>query len=111
MLTQHNPALQARNAFCAVRPPGHHAGPTGVVPSEQDPAGSHGFCLLNNVAIGGAYAVNAYRNAGASTALPERSCFQVLSVPARACVYQPSTARNCCLCVLLAWLATDRQNR
>jgi len=31
----------ARRAFCAVRPPGHHAGP-----SE-----GRGFCLLNNVAI------------------------------------------------------------
>jgi acetoin utilization deacetylase AcuC-like enzyme len=34
------------NAFCAVRPPGHHA--------ESDTA--MGFCLLNNVAIGAAYA-------------------------------------------------------
>ena len=48
---------QARNAFCAVRPPGHHAGPRGVVPSVNDPNGSHGFCLVNNVAVGAAYAV------------------------------------------------------
>ena len=34
------------NAFCAVRPPGHHA--------ESDTA--MGFCLLNNAAIGAAYA-------------------------------------------------------
>ncbi len=34
-----------RNAFCAVRPPGHHA--------EADRA--MGFCLLNNVAIGARY--------------------------------------------------------
>jgi len=55
---------QARNAFCAVRPPGHHAGPVGVVTSKRDPHGSHGFCLLNNIAIAGAYAVNRYRHEG-----------------------------------------------
>ena len=48
----------ARNAFCPVRPPGHHAGPRGVVTCERDPDGSHGFCLLNNVAIGAAYAMH-----------------------------------------------------
>mmetsp|Transcript_10938 Transcript_10938/g.20438 ORF Transcript_10938/g.20438 Transcript_10938/m.20438 type:complete len:1088 (-) Transcript_10938:56-3319(-) len=53
-----------RNAFCAVRPPGHHAGPRGVVKCEKDPEGSHGFCLLNNVAIGAAYARSMYRNDG-----------------------------------------------
>ena len=45
-----------RNAFCATRPPGHHAGPSGLVTCENDKEGSHGFCLLNNVAIGAAYA-------------------------------------------------------
>jgi len=53
-----------RNAFCAVRPPGHHAGPRGIVKCENDPEGSHGFCLLNNVAIGAAYARCMYRNDG-----------------------------------------------
>ena len=35
-----------RNAFCAVRPPGHHA----------EPDHAMGFCLLNSAAIGGIYA-------------------------------------------------------
>jgi len=51
-----------RNAFCAVRPPGHHAGPRGVVTCENDPHGSYGFCLFSNAAIGAAYARNVYRN-------------------------------------------------
>mmetsp|Transcript_68148 Transcript_68148/g.76290 ORF Transcript_68148/g.76290 Transcript_68148/m.76290 type:complete len:1033 (-) Transcript_68148:54-3152(-) len=54
-----------RNAFCVVRPPGHHAGPRGIVSCENDPeGGSHGFCFLNNVAIGAAYARSMYRNEG-----------------------------------------------
>jgi hypothetical protein len=56
--------LQARNAFCAIRPPGHHAGPLGTVTSANDPHGSQGFCFLNNIAIAGAYAVNTYRRQG-----------------------------------------------
>jgi len=38
------------NAFCNVRPPGHHA--------ESDR--SMGFCLFNNVAVGAAYAIDKY---------------------------------------------------
>jgi len=47
-----------------VRPPGHHAGPHGIVTCPNDTEGSHGFCLLNNIAIGAAYARSMYRNDG-----------------------------------------------
>ena len=40
-----------KNAFCAVRPPGHHA--------EKEKA--MGFCIYNNVAIGAKYLVNKYK--------------------------------------------------
>ena len=40
-------AGQCRRAFCAVRPPGHHATPTTAM----------GFCLFNNVAVGAAQAL------------------------------------------------------
>jgi len=56
---------QVRNAFCAVRPPGHHLGPAGACNKkdlEDDPEGSQGFCLLNNVAVGAAYARCVYRH-------------------------------------------------
>ena len=39
------------NAFCCVRPPGHHAGK----------ANSAGFCIFNHVAVGVAHALN-YKN-------------------------------------------------
>ncbi len=39
------------NAFCAVRPPGHHA--------EKNKA--MGFCIYNNVAVGAKYLINKYK--------------------------------------------------
>src|SRR5690606_37891930 len=39
-------AGELRNAFCAVRPPGHHA----------EPGRAMGFCLFNNIAIGAHHA-------------------------------------------------------
>ncbi len=41
---------EARNAFCAVRPPGHHA----------EPEHAMGFCLFNNVAVGALRAQKAH---------------------------------------------------
>lgn len=41
---------QADNAFCAIRPPGHHA----------EPGLAMGFCLFNNVAIAASYARRHY---------------------------------------------------
>ncbi len=41
---------EAKRAFCAVRPPGHHA----------EPDRTMGFCLFNNVAIGAAHARDVY---------------------------------------------------
>ena len=40
-----------RNAFCAVRPPGHHA----------SRGRAAGFCYLNNVAIGALYAIRRFK--------------------------------------------------
>ncbi len=43
-------AGEAHNAFCAVRPPGHHAEPDRVM----------GFCLFNNIAIAAEHARHAH---------------------------------------------------
>jgi len=41
---------EVRNAFCAVRPPGHHA----------ETARAMGFCLFNNAAVGALHAIEAH---------------------------------------------------
>jgi acetoin utilization deacetylase AcuC-like enzyme len=43
-----------RNAFCVVRPPGHHAGINGLLEGGE----SCGFCIFNNVAAGALYAIS-----------------------------------------------------
>jgi acetoin utilization deacetylase AcuC-like enzyme len=54
---------RSRNAFCAVRPPGHHAGPDGIAGDPNNSCGkSLGFCLLNNVAVAAAYAMHVHRD-------------------------------------------------
>jgi acetoin utilization deacetylase AcuC-like enzyme len=43
-----------RNAFCLVRPPGHHAGVNGLL----DGGESCGFCIFNSVAAGAMHAIS-----------------------------------------------------
>ncbi len=54
-----------RNAFCVVRPPGHHAGIFGKTFHCDDTNGnkacSNGFCFINNVAVAAAYLKSQYR--------------------------------------------------
>jgi acetoin utilization deacetylase AcuC-like enzyme len=41
---------KVKNAFCSIRPPGHHAGKNNAA----------GFCIFNNVAVGVAHALTTY---------------------------------------------------
>jgi acetoin utilization deacetylase AcuC-like enzyme len=49
-----SPGGSGRNAFVAVRPPGHHAGYRGHVKSSA----SCGFCIFNSVAVGALHALD-----------------------------------------------------
>lgn len=53
-----------RNAFCAVRPPGHHAGVFGKTfkNNECDQEQTNGFCYINNVAVAASYLKSTYRS-------------------------------------------------
>jgi len=52
-----------KNAFCAVRPPGHHAGVFGKTfkNNECDQEQTNGFCYINNVAVAASYVMSTYR--------------------------------------------------
>lgn len=47
---------RSRNAFCCVRPPGHHAGKHGLIKD----CISCGFCIFNNVMVGAVHALERY---------------------------------------------------
>eukprot|EP00455_Lapot_gusevi_P049861 TRINITY_DN7143_c0_g1_i1.p1 TRINITY_DN7143_c0_g1~~TRINITY_DN7143_c0_g1_i1.p1 ORF type:complete len:512 (+),score=93.32 TRINITY_DN7143_c0_g1_i1:75-1538(+) len=74
---------QCRNAFCAVRPPGHHA----------EPHSAKGFCVLNHVAIGACHGVrqwglsrvaivdfDAHHASGTSMIFKDRVEYMVISI-------------------------------
>lgn len=60
----HVMAGKARNAFCATRPPGHHAGIFGKTfhPEDKRKACSNGFCFINNIAMAASYTLSTYRS-------------------------------------------------
>lgn len=53
-----------KNAFCAIRPPGHHAGVFGKTfkNNECDQEQTNGFCYINNVAVAASYLMNKHRD-------------------------------------------------
>lgn len=59
-----NNKISCLRTFVLGRPPGHHAGPNGCVPSEffyrRPEMTSSGFCLLNTVSVAAAYARSKY---------------------------------------------------
>ncbi|CXI97416.1 histone deacetylase, putative [Plasmodium berghei] len=63
-ISSKNSKKNKKKIFCVVRPPGHHLGTFGAaqfnLSDEDKAAGSQGFCLLNNIAIGISYAKYKY---------------------------------------------------
>ena len=53
-----------KNAFCAIRPAGHHAGVFGKTfkKNECDQEQTNGFCYINNVAVAASYIMSTYRS-------------------------------------------------
>ena len=52
---------KTNNSFAIIRPPGHHVGYYGAVDVSPLPK-SNGFCVVNNVCIGAAYCMYAYKD-------------------------------------------------
>ena len=57
---------EASNVFCAIRPPGHHAGPYGKVENARDPHGSHVsfFAIFVSLYFHASLYLNVYLYAG-----------------------------------------------
>lgn len=79
---------EAANAFCVVRPPGHHAGPEGL-PDEGFM--SCGFCIFNTVAVAALHALSVYGRfvvphcADLQRKAPFFDCAPVLLLPKETC--------------------------
>jgi len=107
---------EARNCFCAVRPPGHHAGPRGAVGGQ-----SAGFCLLSNATIGAAFALSTQRTLVQRVALIDfdvhhgngsEACFKNLRPTEHKEVFQTSLGSLSLSRVdYKPWLASDDHQR
>jgi acetoin utilization deacetylase AcuC-like enzyme len=87
-LSPNNPKIRNGNSvFVIGRPPGHHAGPRGCVPSstywKAPGMTSSGFCLLNTVAVAASYARHEYGRMAQSRQRFTSSLLPTLSRPPR----------------------------
>ena len=91
-------AAEDSNAFCAIRPPGHHALPKSAM----------GFCLLNNIAIGAMHArslgLNRVFNRRLGRAPRKRDSSDVLGRPIGRIRFDPSLT-------VLSWNRQYGRNR